>query len=509
MAALLWIAVALLGLAPGGGTGGRSLAAAPADEPDLDLRPLQRDLRAPDKWVRRDAVEKLVAADVDEGWGLVLEALADPAGEVSDTAQWLLGGRAPPELLRSFFGRDGLKSSDPWVRRRVAELVGRLPFPVAAGDLLRYVGDRDPETRRMLVWSLERLAQAGRLERGVEALGPLARLAAAAPEAELRARALFALAALDPSAAAKAVRPGLEDRSPAVRCAATALALRVLGRAEGEALLLERATDPALTVRTQAVDALAEIGSRSASRALVERLAGEPEERLSWRIVERLQQLSGRKHRRDPRPWLDWVESLPPDWRPSPAQEEEAPADHDHTVTLASFPIISHRVCFLIDLSGSIWNERPDGRTRKEVVDEELAAVLEALPEATRFNLVPYTGEPWPWQERLVPATRGTVSEAVRWFRDRREQGSGNVWDAALLALADPEVDTLVVLTDGVPTGGRHNHPELLVALFLELDATRKVAVDVILVDTPRRAREPWQRLARSTGGRALEVSMR
>ena len=489
-----------------------------------ELEELRRDLRSGDKWVRRDAVEGLVDAVApgpgaaaaspkrlaEELWLLVLGALADPAGEVADAAQWLVGERGGPELLEPLGGRDGLRSRDPWVRRRVAELLGRLPADVPARTLLVALDDDDPEVRRLAAWSLERRARAGRLPDGGQVVGPLARLAGGAAAPELRARALHALAAVDPLAAARPVRAALEDRAPAVRCAATALALAVLGSTEGEQRVLERAADPSLAVRTRAVESLVAAGSRSASAALARRLAEEREERLSWRIVERLQQLSGRRHRRDPRPWLDWAAALPEGWRPEPsAGDGEGARQGERTTSLASLVVLSHRVGFLIDLSGSIWLERDDGRTRKEVVDGELAAVLRALPEAARFNLLPYATEPEPWQERLVPATRRNVDAAVRWFEECDARGSGNLWDAFLVALADPDVDTLVVLTDGVPTGGRHNRLELLVPLLLERNASLELAVDVVLVDAPRRVREPWRRLARETGGRTLEVSLR
>jgi len=59
-----------------------------------------------------------------------------------------------------------------------------------------------------------------------------------------------------------------------------------------------------------------------------------------------------------------------------------------------------------------------------------------------------------------VPASKRNVRAALKFFEDCHERGRGNFYDAALLALSDPEVDTLVVLTDGEPTGGTHNAVE-------------------------------------------------
>ena len=98
---------------------------------------------------------------------------------------------------------------------------------------------------------------------------------------------------------------------------------------------------------------------------------------------------------------------------------------------------------------------------------------------------------------------------AAAWFESRRERGSGNFWDAALLALEDPDVDTLWVLTDGVPTGGPRFCLELLVPLFVELNATRGVTIDTLLFGASGRVADHWRELAERTGGRLREVQLR
>ena len=241
---------------------------------------------------------------------------------------------------------------------------------------------------------------------------------------------------------------------------------------------------------------------------LVERLTVETDERLLTRVVLHLQHLSGLKHRRDPRPWRDWLQKLPPDWKPG-AASPSAPDDPASSTqaSLVGLPILSQHVAILIDLSGSIWNLRADGKSRKELVDVKLREALEALPEGTRFNLIPYTSEPIPWKPALVNASRANVRAAAAWFEARRENGSGNLWDAALLALSDPEVDTLIVLFDGAPTGGPRHRLELMVPLFLERNLARRVAFDFVLVDGTKRLRRAWGELAEGSGGQVVSVS--
>ena len=294
-----------------------------------------------------------------------------------------------------------------------------------------------------------------------------------------------------------------------MRGAATALLGAALPSEEALARLAPLAGDPAVCVRRAALEALGGIGTRAAVERLIARLGEEPEERLRLRALELLHALSGLKHRRDPRPWTDWLSTLPADWKAAPARpapEEESAAEQT-SATLAGLPIVSKRVTILIDLSGSIWNRRADGRTRKQIVDEKLREALEGMPADTRFNLIPYTGKPHPWKEALVPATPARVREAASWFEACKESGSGNFWDAVLLALEDPAVDTLIVLFDGEPTGGTRHRLELIVPLFLERNFARRVALDLVLVDASRRLQRTWGELAQGTGGRLVSFS--
>jgi len=484
-------------------------ALVPGREDELEI--LATRLRSSDKWQRADAVEGLARLGTGPAWELVVGALADPKGEVADTAEIVLAALDDERALKRLGGEDGLEAEDPRVRARAAELLGRLVRDAPPKWLARALDDDDAEVRRMAAWSIERLAAAGRageeLRRATE--DELARRARSDRDGLTRARALFAWSALAPAQARSAVEAARRERDPLVRGAAAALSERVLGADAGLAALETLAGDPAFSVRAVAAEALGEIGSRAAVAVLVQRLAVEGEERLLLAHVERLQALSGLKHRRDPRPWDDWLDTLPPDWTaPPPGTRRPHEASAGGTVALAGLPILSKRLTILVDLSGSIWNVRPDGKTRKEIVDGKLREALESFTPDTRFNLIPYTGTPIPWQEELVLATPTHVRAAAAWFEQCHATGSGNLWDAALLALEDPEVDTLVVLFDGEPTGGTHQRLELIVPLFLERNAARRVAVDLILVDAARRLERPWGELAGGTGGRLVSVSL-
>ena len=474
-----------------------------------DLADLKQDLR--DRWPdkRQRAVRKLARLGSPRAWGYVIEALRDPDGRVADQAELALAGLDDPKLLKCLLGRDGLASRDDWVRIRVAEAWGRIEASFDGLRLAKALKPKDEESAVMLLWSLERRALAGRLgaepNRVLRALRPALRRSA---PARVRAAALAtatALAAISGESADDVLQQARFDEDAGVRCVALALQIEVGG--EGlSAALSAAAGDPALCVRSLALDGLEDRADREALRLLAQRLSVEPRSALRWRSVGCLQRLTGFRHRLDPRPWQRLIDGLPPDWRPEPGKEA-APAGN-RTVAFAGLPLLSDRLVFLVDFSGSLWRELEDGRSRKQVVDAALRQTLEALPEGTRFNVIPYTREPHPWREQLVDATRVNVKRAVRDFVDCRERGTGNFYDAALLALSDPEVDTIVTLTDGVPTGGRRYDLDLMVALLLRENRARQVAFDSILVDAPTGVAQRWETLARESGGRSIRLDL-
>ncbi len=467
---------------------------------------LRADLRSSWPSSRRRAVRGF--AELGE-WEPVIDALADDEPEVADEAQLAIGAAADERLRATLLGREGLRSKHPWVRRRVAEAIGRWPGPVDGEALARLFDPRQAWTGRRLAWSVERLARRGALTGDAQKLAAaLERCIGRQAAPELRASALSALAVVAPARALPALAQALAAREREPRVAALAAWVEVdAPGAQRAAVSALGDADPG--VRLAALDALARLATRAACLALVERMGVEPRPRLARRLVDVLRGVTGLRHRDDPRPWRAWLEARAEDWRGLP-HASRAPGEHGAAggtvARFAGLPIVSDRVAILLDFSGSLWRERGAGVTRKEIVDEKLSQALALLPEETEFNLIPYTGRPEPWSEQLVPAQTTRVRQAMRWFERCNATGRGNVFDAVLLALTDARVDTLLVFTDGAPTEGPHWNLDLIVDLLLEETRYRGVAIDSIVVDAPPRLLRPWQRLAQGSGGRSLGV---
>lgn len=498
--------------------------------------------------VRRRAVTGLAKLGSEEAFELVIEALADPEAEVADTAQLALA-KTPTDCRPSLFGRGGLRSRDGLVRERVAEALGRLDPAPPAERWRAALADREAGVRAMGLWSLERSVRAGRLpaadtDKSWQKLrAEVLRLAVRGRSTQVRARALLALAAWDPQSAFEHLMEGLDSKHAVIRCAAVR-SLGELPRDSAEEDSLARALwDSAVATgfqetsgaRRLRIQALGSRGSRAAAGALVGALEqARREESKSKRgpaqivdslvpdVVAGLQALSGLKHARDPRPWRDWFESLPVGWTARPegpggrvtrrADEQipralAAPGEDTTVARLAGLPIPTGGVAFLIDMSGSMWNRDSDGQTMKELVDVELARCLAEVPEQTHFNLYPYATEPTAWEKELVPANRRNRRRAVEDFIDCRLRGRGNLWDAVQLALSDEEVESILIFTDGAPTGGPRWDVDLMVDLLLEQGRLRPIEYHAVVTeDKNGRLVRAWQRLARESGGQAVVV---
>jgi HEAT repeat protein len=468
-----------------------------------DLEALTRQLGDSDKWERREAVNGLAKLGGEEAMTLLIGALRDPAGEVADTAEWYAGKFTSQNLIDALHGKQGLRSRDDWVRLRAAGALARVDGTVDGETLIRLLSEKEPAWKCAALHAIERQAAADHLAGDLEGKirSAVQKALKRGREGRTRAAALRALVALDPNGTESDVSAALEDDAHPLRVAA-------LGLGVSQERLVAGLSDQNLAVRVAAINGLAAAESAPAARALAAHLEVEENLRLQWRTVERLQALSGLGHRRDARPWKAWSEDLDEDWQPEKGKGSGSASRDEASAAFVGLPILSDRVTFLIDMSGSMWKPGADGRSRKEVVDVQLRQCLEKLPESTHFNLIPYTADPIPWKKGLQPATRRNTAKALEWFESRKDQGTGDFWDAFLLALEDPAVDTLIMLGDGAPSGGVRFHFGLLPGLIEREVRDRGVAVDSILVTNLRMAKDAWGAVGERTGGRMVTADL-
>jgi len=484
-----------------------------------DLTSLEAALKDSDARKRRNAVIGLAKLGSDGAWDLLFaRALSDRSPQVADEVQLQLGSAALDDaMIARFDSREGLRARDEIVRLRVAEALGRIDGAVPAGLLERALKDKDPEVRSAAAHALGLRVQSGRGALGArkekdlgKLVSTLLRVARKDRSARVRANAiaaaqpLTALLDLAVDDAREIVRDCARTGDPLVRAAAT---VATTGAQDAPSLadLAESLRSPDRSLATTAADVLAGLGTRDAMEVLALRFnadEGHPlRPALGERIVVHLRRASGLSHGPSAERWGRWVDGLEADWRP----EERAVSESDRdtgggTTTFYGLRLVSDRVVFLVDMSGSMWDER-GGARRKDDVDVELEAALRGLPPTARFDIVPYATTPAPWKGELVDASPKNVERAIAAFRGSGLRGQGDLWSALIPVLRDPEVDTVVMLTDGAPSGGMRWNVDLMRTLLADENRFRGVVLHAILFDASKGMQRRWQGIVEDSGG--------
>jgi HEAT repeat protein len=169
--------------------------------------------------------------------------------------------------------------------------------------------------------------------------------------------------------------------------------------------------------------------------------------------------------------------------------ELRQPVDKDER-TGASFwglPIVSRRVVFVLDTSGSMLAKfamaskygASEG-TRLAAAKAQLIGALRLLPDGTLFNIITFDTRGDRWKEDMVVLGDATRVESREWVEALQTRGATNVFDALDKAFALRDVDTIYLLSDGQPYGGKIDDPLLLRDEIKAWNSTRRIPIHAI-----------------------------
>lgn len=483
------------------------------EKPQPALADLRRDLRSEYGDKRRRAVTELARMGGKDAMELVIEALSDEDAQVADEAELRLPEFEDAGVLEWVLGKGGLGAKDPWVRLRAAGAAGKMVGPVPLRPLVKALDRRNPGFTRSLLWSMESLGNRGALS-GLAARGafdPVAKLVAKGTPDPVRAAAIAALAELDPPGAMALLPKARGYGGAETLCAALSAEAALGGPGLGDQLANGMGhASPVVRAHAARLVGLG-YGGRPALALLAARLGAEPRPAVALTVAAALSQATGQKHGRHQKSWERAIADLPADWTAkvhvgdADSRSLEKPVGAS-VAALGRLEPLSDRLAILVDFSGSLWNERADGTKRKDALDPEVTALLGRLTPESRFLLVPYTHESLPFEDEPTDASLRNVRRAQDFFDKARMTGKGNVWDAIQFSLASPEIDRILIVTDGAPTGGHRWNIDLMVELLTEQTRFRPVLFDLVLFDAPKGLVRRWEPLAERTGGRLVVI---
>jgi HEAT repeat protein len=238
------------------------------------------------------------------------------------------------------------------------------------------------------------------------------------------------------------------------------------------------------TVREAAAAALAKMAVPQAIEPLIKRLEKESG-RTQVRIAAALEQLTRQKFGLGVDAWKSWFAAEGVRYASG-----QAPLGGGEVTVVAKadgyfhgIPQDSHSIVYVIDVSGSMvvsmtnpqWSGQPDQsrpipppageESRLECSKKELIKALGSLPNGTKFDVITFATSAERYSPRMVEASEASIKKAQAFVAGLQANGATNIYDAVTSAFAlagrgpidkyyDSAVDTVFLLTDGVPTIG-------------------------------------------------------
>lgn len=138
-----------------------------------------------------------------------------------------------------------------------------------------------------------------------------------------------------------------------------------------------------------------------------------------------------------------------------------------------------------------------------EAAIDELVSALEAFPVGGQLNLVFFASRVNSWRSDLTVMNEERLSQAIRYARGRRAKGGTALHDGLVAAFEDPEVDTIVILSDGQPTEGDIVAAPDILADIKHRNRLRNVVIHCVALEFQS---ELLKGLAEISGGTYREV---
>ena len=278
-----------------------------------------------------------------------------------------------------------------------------------------------------------------------------------------------------------------KHKDPAVRMGA-AVALAELRTERALDALYAMLADEDHLVQREALQQVGNLRRKETLPALIGRING-ARGRMRVELLTVLRLITGEDHGSSYERWKRWWDAEGaafevPTYETAYRAERERQRRRKGGDTVSTFyglQIVSERVCFIMDVSGSM-EEQSGGQTRIAAAKDQLLSALERYPDQALFNVIFFASDAFAWSDELVKMGKKAREEALEYVTRQKPGGGTAVFDALELAFDDRRIDTIYLLTDGDPSAGRITDPGRIREEVRRWNETRHVEIHGIAV---------------------------
>jgi len=434
------------------------------------------DKRYGNYWDRMDAIKKLKALDSKEAGAMLISLLDDQEAPIREAAVMALGTFTNKETIDSLI-LVLINSKSKLQRLNSAWVLGLIKNQPVLDSLLKALNiEPDKEVIVRIIKSIGLLPNTPESEAQL-----IARLSD--NDAKVRAASAEVLGNLRSQKSYPEIMKRLSDSNVMVRIA-TLDAIAFIKPLESISYLEKALKDPLPEIRIAAIENLAK---SDADKTIITKAATDLLKDKSQAVRTTAKQILNIK-----------IEPLPGETRP----------------VFFGIPIIGNPI-FIIDFSGSmktlITTGENKGLCKIDVAIKELESALKQLPATSKFNIIfcstEATGNQRMVSKTMLPATESNKSTALNfvkslWNRLQDiKRGRGDHYDALIEALSEPELDTILLLSDGEPTYGTYIQNQNIIDNIQENNRFKKVVINTIVTGKTGTNLALMQKLAEMSNG--------
>ena len=232
--------------------------------------------------------------------------------------------------------------------------------------------------------------------------------------------------------------------------------------------------------------------------------------RFTADIGAALRALTGQGFGDAPELWNKWYTEAGTAWlsevssNPKEAAAKLERRDRDTVARFFGLAVETSNVVVVVDGSGSMSMSKLGDLTCASAAASEAGIFLEQLPKESLFQVIVVEEKPVLGFKKLMPATKGNRAKAVKFLDGRPYQGTSALLDALEAATEDPLVDTIILVSDGGSSAGKHQYSGHLLDSAARLHQRTGVRIHSVLVTDSDKHEKFMKTLAESTGGRMI-----